>query len=226
MSCLQSVEIALQLGVDPRKPGQAIRGVVQLPHGTGKSVRVAVFARGAKADEAKEAGADVVGAEDLVEAIQKGELNFDKAVASPDMMALVGRVARVLGPRGLMPNPKLGTVTPDVAAAVQAAKAGQVEYRVERNGIIHASVGKVSFPQSALRDNLRAFMLAILAAKPESLKGHYLRHATLCSSQGKGVNVSMAMLDPGKGGFMQVTDDVVGEIVQAAGGEVAVVEER
>lgn len=198
---------------------------MQLPHGTGKSVRVAVFARGVKADEAKAAGADIVGAEDLVEAIQKGELNFDKAVASPDMMALVGRVARVLGPRGLMPNPKLGTVTPDVAAAVQAAKAGQVEYRVERNGIIHASVGKVSFAHSALRDNLRAFMLAILAAKPESLKGHYLRHVTLCSSQGKGVNVAMGMLDPGKGAFMQVTDDVLREIVQAAGGEVAT-EER
>jgi large subunit ribosomal protein L1 len=220
------VEIALQLGVDPRKPGQAIRGVVQLPHGTGKTVRVAVFARGAKADEAREAGADIVGAEDLVEAIQKGELNFDKAVASPDMMALVGRVARLLGPRGLMPNPKLGTVTPDVAGAVTAAKAGQVEYRVERNGIIHASVGKVSFPAAALRDNLRAFLLAILAAKPDSLKGHYLRHASLCSSQGRGVNVSMPMLDPGKGAFMQVSDDVLSEIILAAGGVIAPTEEE
>ena len=212
----QTVELALQLGVDPRKPGQAIRGVVQLPHGTGKSVKVAVFARGAKAEEAAAAGADIVGAEDLVASIQAGEWSFDKAVATPDMMAVVGKVARILGPRGLMPNPKLGTVTQDVASAVSAAKAGQVEYRVERNGIVHAGVGKASFPRWQLRDNLRAFMLALVAAKPETMKGVYLRHASLASTQGRGVNVDMATLDPSKGLFMRESDDVVAELAAAA----------
>ncbi|CAE7371944.1 rplA [Symbiodinium sp. KB8] len=212
----ETVELALQLGVDPRKPGQAIRGVVQLPHGTGKSVKVAVFARGAKAEEAAAAGADIVGAEDLVASIQAGEWSFDKAVATPDMMAVVGKVARILGPRGLMPNPKLGTVTQDVASAVSAAKAGQVEYRVERNGIVHAGVGKASFPRWQLRDNLRAFMLALVAAKPETMKGVYLRHASLASTQGRGVNVDMATLDPSKGLFMRESDDVVAELAAAA----------
>lgn len=214
--CPQSVELALQLGVDPRKPGQAIRGVVQLPHGTGKTVRVAVFAKGEKAEEALAAGADIVGAEDLVAAIQGGELAFDKAVATPDMMAVVGRVARILGPRGLMPNPKLGTVTQDVVGAVTAAKAGQVEYRVERNGIVHAGVGKVSFPRWKLRDNLRAFMLALLAAKPDVMKGVYLRHASLSSTQGRGVSVEMASLDPSKAIFLREADDVVAEATGVA----------
>jgi large subunit ribosomal protein L1 len=199
---LQTVEIAVQLGVDPRKPKENVRGVVQLPHGTGRSVRVAAFARGEAAEAATAAGADIVGAEDLVEAIQGGTVAFDKAVATPDMMPLVGLVARILGPRGLMPNPKLGTVTRDVAAAVSASKAGQVEYRAEKAGIVHAAVGKVSFPTQSVKENLSALMLALSNAKPEGLKGVYLRHATVSSTQGRGVPVTMASLDPSKAEFM------------------------
>lgn len=198
----ETIEIALQLGVDPRKGNQNVRGVVQLPHGTGKSVRVAVFARGPAADAARAAGADVIGAEELVEAIQAGEINFEKAVATPDMMPLVGRVARILGPRGLMPNPKLGSVTPDVKTAVSAMKAGQVNYRVEKHGIVHAPLGKASFSPEKLEENLRAFMIALANAKPEAAKGVYLRHATLSSTQGRGVHVEIATLDPAKPKFM------------------------
>ena len=202
----QTIDIALQLGVDPRKPGQNIRGVAMLPHGTGKRVSVAVFARGEKAEEARRAGADIVGAEDLVESITRGELPFTKAVATPDVMPLVGRVARILGPRGLMPNPKLGTVTMDVAQAVQSAKRGLVEFRTEKQGIVHASLGKVSFSDAQLLENLRTFMLAVNDAKTESVKGQFMRHATLSSTMGRGVHVDIASLDPSRGTFMQRSD--------------------
>jgi large subunit ribosomal protein L1 len=166
-----------------------IRGVVNLPHGTGNTIRVAVFAKDAKADEAREAGADLVGAEDLAEAIQKGEMNFDRCIATPDMMPIVGRLGKVLGPRGLMPNPKLGTVTPDVAGAVTAAKAGQVEYRSEKAGIIHAGVGKASFSEEQILENVMTLVDAILKAKPQSIKGSYMKRATLTSTMGPGVRV-------------------------------------
>nr|CCA23455.1 50S ribosomal protein L1 putative [Albugo laibachii Nc14] len=175
----ETVELAVQLGVDPRKPNQNVRGVVSLPFGTGKPVRVAVFARGTKAEEARSAGASIVGAEDLIEIVQSGKLEFDRCIATPDMMSLVGRVARILGPRGLMPNPKLGTLTLDVVSAVNAAKSGQVEYRAEKNGVIHAGIGRVSFTEDALLGNIRSFMLAISDAKPEALKGKYIRKAHL-----------------------------------------------
>ena len=190
----ETVEIALNLGVDPRHADQMVRGMADLPHGTGKTVRVAVFARDARAGEARAAGADIVGGEDLAEKVQAGEIDFDRCVATPDMMRLVGRLGRILGPRGLMPNPKLGTVTNDVAAAVQAARGGQVEFRVERAGLIHAGVGKASFSDRALRENVEAFVAAINRAKPTGAKGTFLRRATLSSTMGVGVRLDTEAL--------------------------------
>jgi large subunit ribosomal protein L1 len=190
----ETVEIALNLGVDPRHADQMVRGMVSLPHGTGKSVRVAVFAKGDNAQAATDAGADIVGAEDLAEKVQAGEINFDRCVATPDMMGVVGRLGKILGPRGLMPNPKLGTVTADVAGAVKAAKAGQVEFRVEKAGLIHAGVGKASFPDEALRENVEAFVTAINRAKPSGAKGVYLKRATLSSTMGIGVKLETESL--------------------------------
>ncbi|GHC62406.1 50S ribosomal protein L1 [Limoniibacter endophyticus] len=191
----ETIEIAMNLGVDPRHADQMVRGVANLPNGTGRDVRVAVFARGDKADEAKAAGADIVGAEDLVESMQKGELNFDRCIATPDMMPLVGRLGKVLGPRGLMPNPKVGTVTTDVAAAVKASKGGAVEFRVEKAGIIHAGVGKVSFDTKALAENVRALSDAVNRAKPAGAKGVYVRRVSLSSTMGPGVKIDVATLD-------------------------------
>ena len=190
----ETVECALNLGVDPRHADQMVRGTAQLPHGTGKPVRVAVFARGDKAEEARAAGADIVGAEDLAEAIQAGEMNFDRAIATPDMMPIVGRLGRILGPRGLMPNPKLGTVTPNVAEAVQAAKGGQIQFRVEKAGLIHGGVGKASFPEAALVENVRAFLDAINRAKPSGAKGTYLKRAAISSTMGPGIRVEIPSL--------------------------------
>jgi len=190
----ETVELAMNLGVDPRHADQMVRGVVNLPKGTGKHVRVAVFARGDKAEEAKKAGAEVVGAEDLMEAIQNGQSDFDRVIATPDMMGVVGRLGKVLGPKGLMPNPKLGTVTPNIAEAVKAAKSGQVEFRVEKAGIIQAGIGKASFPQADLKANFDAFIDAILKAKPTGAKGKYLKKVTLSSSMGPGVKVDSAEL--------------------------------
>jgi len=186
----ETVEVSMNLGVDPRHAEQMVRGVVTLPNGTGKSVRVAVFARGDKAEEAKKAGAELVGAEDLMEAIQKGEMNFDRCIATPDMMAVVGRLGKILGPRGLMPNPKLGTVTPNVAAAVEAVKGGQVEYRVEKAGIIHAGVGKVSFDEKALLENARALIGAVIKARPAATKGTYVKAVSVSSTMGPGLRVA------------------------------------
>ncbi len=188
----ESIEIALNLGVDPRHADQMVRGVVTLPAGTGKTVRVGVFAKGAKADEAREAGADVVGAEDLMEIVQGGTIDFDRCIATPDMMGVVGRLGKVLGPKGLMPNPKLGTVTMNVAEAVKAAKGGQIEYRVEKAGIIHAGLGKASFTPEDLRRNFDALVDAIVKAKPAGAKGKYLRKVALSSSMGPGVKVDVA----------------------------------
>ncbi len=188
----ETIEVALNLGVDPRHADQMVRGVVSLPKGTGKTVRVAVFAKDAKAQEAKDAGADVVGAEDLIDAITNGTIDFDRAIASPDMMGLVGRVAKILGPKGLMPNPKLGTVTPNVAQAVKDAKGGQVEYRVEKAGIIHSGIGKASFSAEDLRVNLDALVDAVVKAKPAGAKGKYLKKAALSSSMGPGVKIDVA----------------------------------
>ncbi|MFW5833851.1 MAG: 50S ribosomal protein L1 [Pseudomonadota bacterium] len=193
----ETVELALNLGVDPRHADQMVRGTVDLPHGTGKTVRVAVFARGDKAEQAKEAGADLVGAEDLAEAIQGGQLDFDRCIATPDMMPVVGRLGRVLGPRGLMPNPKLGTVTPNVADAVKAAKAGQVQFRVEKAGIVHAGVGKVSFEVEQIADNVRALVDAVNRAKPSGAKGTYLQRVHLSSTMGPGVELDLAALHGG-----------------------------
>jgi len=190
----ETVEVALNLGVDPRHADQMVRGTVDLPHGTGKSVRVAVFARGDKAQEAKAAGADVVGAEDLAEAIQGGEINFDRCIATPDMMPVVGRLGRILGPRGLMPNPKLGTVTPNVGQAVRAAKAGQVQFRVEKAGIVHGGVGKASFDQALLVENIKAFVDAVSRAKPAGAKGTYMKRVAISSTMGPGVHVEVASL--------------------------------
>ena len=187
----ESVEIVMGLNVDPRQADQMIRGVVALPHGTGKTVRVAVFAKGPKAEEAKAAGADLVGAEDLMEEVQKGNLNFDRCIATPDMMGVVGRLGKVLGPRGLMPNPKLGTVTMDVAGAVKAVKAGQVEFRVEAAGQIHAAVGKISFTEQQIKENIVAFAQAIMKAKPASVKGTYLKRAGVSTTQGVGIKLSL-----------------------------------
>ena len=190
----ETVEVAMNLGVDPRHADQMVRGVCLLPNGSGRTVRVAVFAKGPKADEAKAAGADIVGAEDLVETIQKGEINFDRAIASPDMMPLVGRLGKILGPRGLMPNPKVGTVTPDVAGAVKAAKGGSVEFRVEKAGIVHGGVGKASFAEDAIAGNIRAFVDAVVKAKPQGAKGTYLKKVSLTSTMGPGVKVDLASL--------------------------------
>jgi large subunit ribosomal protein L1 len=187
----ETVEIAMNLGVDPRHADQNVRGVVSLPHGTGKSVRVAVFAKGAKAEEAQKAGADLVGADDLAEKIQAGEINFDRCIATPDMMPVVGRLGKVLGPRGLMPNPKLGTVTADVTAAIKAVKGGQVEFRVEKAGIVHAGVGKTSFGEDALVENVRAFVDAISRAKPSGAKGTYIKRISLSSTMGPGVRIEV-----------------------------------
>ena len=188
----ETVEVAINLNVDPRHADQMVRGVVTLPKGTGKTVRVGVFARGAKADEAREAGADVVGAEDLLEIVQGGTIDFDRCIATPDMMGLVGRLGKVLGPKGLMPNPKLGTVTMDVASAVKAAKGGQVEFRVEKAGIIHGGIGKASFPQEDLKANFDAFLDAIVKAKPTGAKGKYLEKIAVSSTMGPGVKVDVA----------------------------------
>jgi large subunit ribosomal protein L1 len=185
----ETIEVALNLGVDPRHADQMVRGVVNLPNGTGRTVRVAVFAKGDKAEEARKAGADIVGAEDLVEIVQGGTIDFDRCIATPDMMPLVGRLGKVLGPRGMMPNPKVGTVTADVAGAVKASKGGAVEFRVEKAGIIHAGVGKASFEAKAIEENIRALTDAVVKAKPAGAKGTYLQRVALSSTMGPGVKV-------------------------------------
>jgi large subunit ribosomal protein L1 len=190
----ETIEVAVNLGVDPRHADQMVRGVVTLPKGTGKTVRVGVFARGAKADEARAAGADVVGAEDLLEIVQGGTIEFERCIATPDMMGLVGRLGKILGPKGLMPNPKLGTVTMNVAAAVEAAKGGQIEYRVEKAGIIHAGLGKASFPAADLRENFDALLDALVKAKPSGAKGKYVKKVAVSSTMGAGIKVDTAEL--------------------------------
>jgi large subunit ribosomal protein L1 len=188
----ETVEVALNLGVDPRHADQMVRGVVNLPKGTGKDVRVAVFAKGAKADEATKAGADKVGAEDLMEEMQAGKLDYDRVIATPDMMGVVGRLGKVLGPKGLMPNPKLGTVTMDVTKAVTDAKSGQVEFRVEKAGIVHAGIGKASFSEADLKENFTAFMDAIIKGKPSGAKGKFVKKLSVSSSMGPGVKIDLA----------------------------------
>ena len=188
----ETIEIAMNLGVDPRHSDQMVRGVVALPHGTGKTMRVAVFARDAKADEARDAGADLIGAEDLAEQIQAGQMDFDRVIASPDMMGIVGRLGKVLGPRGLMPNPKLGTVTADVAAAVKAAKSGEVQFRVEKAGLIHAGIGKASFAADQLKDNAAAFIDAVAKARPSGAKGIFIKKIAVSSTMGPGISVDPA----------------------------------
>jgi large subunit ribosomal protein L1 len=190
----ETIEMAINLAVDPRHADQMVRGVISLPHGTGKAVRVAVFAKGDKAKEAEEAGADVIGAEDLAEKVSSGEIDFDRCITTPDMMAVVGKLGKVLGPRGLMPNPKLGTVTPDVAKAVADVKGGQVEFRVEKAGIIHAPVGKASFEESKIEENARALFDAVVKAKPSGAKGTYVKRASLSSTMGPGVRVEITSL--------------------------------
>jgi large subunit ribosomal protein L1 len=190
----ETVEIAMNLNLDPRKQDQNLRGTVMLPNGTGKTVRVAVFARGERAKEATEAGADVVGAEDLAERVQAGQIDFDRVIATPDLMAVVGRLGKILGPRGLMPNPRLGTVTANVAEAVQAAKGGQVEFRAEKAGLVHAGVGKASFTDAALADNVRAFVGAITRGKPSGVRGTYIKKASLSSTMGPGVKLELSDL--------------------------------
>ena len=190
----ETIEVSMNLGVDPRHADQMVRGVVSLPHGTGKTVRVAVFAKGPKAEEAEKAGADLVGAEDLAEKVQKGEIDFDRCVATPDLMAIVGRLGKILGPKGLMPNPKLGTVTMDVAKAVADAKSGQVEFRVEKSGIIHGGVGKASFDDDKLTENVNAFVNAILKAKPSGAKGTYVKKVALSSTMGPGLKIEVQSL--------------------------------
>ncbi|MFN0263942.1 50S ribosomal protein L1 [Tepidamorphus sp. 3E244] len=193
----ETVELAINLGVDPRHADQMVRGVCTLPNGTGRSVRVAVFARGDKADEAKAAGADIVGAEDLVETVQSGKIDFDRCIATPDMMPLVGRLGKVLGPRGMMPNPKVGTVTADVKAAVEGAKGGAVEFRAEKAGIVHAGVGKASFAENALEENIRALVDAVIKAKPAGAKGTYLKRIALSSTMGPGVSIDTSSISQG-----------------------------
>lgn len=188
----ETVEISMNLGIDTRHADQQVRGVVQLPHGTGKSLRVAVFAKDDKAEEAKSAGADVVGAEDLAEQVQNGQIDFDRVVATPDMMAVVGRLGKILGPRGLMPNPKLGSVTPNVGEAVKAAKGGEVQFRAQKEGIIHAGIGKASFPEAALAENVRAFVNAISKAKPTGAKGTYIKKVAISSTMGPGVKLDIS----------------------------------
>ncbi|WP_370930956.1 50S ribosomal protein L1 [Bartonella sp. DGB1] len=190
----ETVEVAFNLGVDPRHADQMVRGVVNLPHGTGRDVRVAVFARGDKAEEAKAAGADIVGAEDLFEVVNSGKVDFDRCIATPDMMPLVGRLGKILGPRSLMPNPKVGTVTTDVASAVKSSKGGAVEFRVEKAGIVHAGIGKVSFSDNALVDNIKAICDAVLKAKPSGAKGEYLKRVSISSTMGVGVKVEVSTL--------------------------------
>ena len=190
----ETIEVAMNLGVDPRHADQMVRGVVNLPNGTGKTVRVAVFAKDAKADEARKAGADIVGAEDLVAEVLAGNINFDRVIATPDMMPLVGRLGKVLGPRNLMPNPKVGTVTPDVAGAIKAAKGGAVEFRVEKAGIIHAGIGKASFTEEALLQNIKAFTDAVTRAKPAGAKGTYVKRVAVSSTMGPGVHVDPSTL--------------------------------
>ncbi|THD76074.1 50S ribosomal protein L1 [Thalassobius vesicularis] len=188
----ETVEISVNLGVDPRHADQMVRGVVGLPNGTGKTVRVAVFARGPKADEATAAGADIVGAEDLMETIQSGKIEFDRCIATPDMMPIVGRLGKILGPRNLMPNPKVGTVTMDVKAAVEAAKGGEVQFKVEKAGIVHAGVGKASFSEDKLAQNVRAFVSAVSKAKPAGAKGAYMKKVSISSTMGPGVSIDLA----------------------------------
>lgn len=190
----ETLELTMNLGVDPRHADQMVRGVLSLPHGTGKTVRVAVFARGDKAEAAKKAGADIVGAEDLMETVQKGEINFDRVIATPDMMAVVGRLGKVLGPKGMMPNPKLGTVTMDVAGAVKAAKGGQVEYRVEKAGIIHTGVGKISFTADNLTENAMALITAVQKARPTGAKGVYIKAINMSSTMGPGLKIDVASI--------------------------------
>lgn len=187
----ETIEVAINLGVDPRHADQMVRGVVSLPNGTGRSARVAVFAKGAKADEARKAGADIVGAEDLAEQVQKGEINFDRCIATPDMMGIVGRLGKVLGPRGLMPNPKVGTVTMDVIQAIKDAKGGAVEFRVEKAGIVHAGVGKASFDEAKISENVRALIDSVVRAKPSGAKGHYLKKISISSTMGPGIKISL-----------------------------------
>lgn len=188
----ESIEIALNLGIDPKHADQQVRGMTSLPHGTGAKVRVAVIARDAKAEEAKKAGADVVGAEDLIDQIKAGNINFDRCIATPDMMGLIGQVAKVLGPKGLMPNPKLGTVTPDVKTAVETAKAGSIEFRAEKTGIVHAGVGKASFDAKKLEENILFFIDAIQKAKPTGAKGNYMKKVTLSSTMGPGIKIDLS----------------------------------
>jgi large subunit ribosomal protein L1 len=190
----ETIEIALNLGIDPRHADQMVRGVVDLPNGTGKTVRVAVFAKGAKADEAAKAGADVVGADDLAEKVQAGQMDFDRVIATPDMMGLVGKLGKVLGPRGLMPNPKLGTVTMNVGEAVKSAKGGQVQFRAEKTGIVHAGIGKASFTETQLVENVKSFVDAINKAKPQGAKGTYLKKVSLSSTMGPGVKLDIPSL--------------------------------
>ena len=190
----ETIDVAVNLGVDPKYADQMVRGVCALPHGNGKTIRVAVLAQGEKADEAKAAGADLVGAENLVDSILSGKIEFDRCIATPDMMGLAGKVARILGPKGLMPNPKLGTVTTDVANAVKKAKAGEVQYRVEKNGIVHAGIGKASFSEEQIYENAKTFIDAILKAKPQSLKGNYLKKISLSSTMGVGIKVDSSAL--------------------------------
>jgi large subunit ribosomal protein L1 len=191
----ESVDVAVNLGIDPRKSDQVVRGATVLPNGTGKDVRVAVFAQGANADAAKEAGADIVGMEDLAEEVKKGNLDFDLVIATPDAMRVVGQLGQILGPRGLMPNPKVGTVTPDVVTAVKNAKAGQVQYRADKNGIIHASIGKITFETQALKENLGALIAALKKAKPASAKGTYMKKVSLSSTMGPGLNIDQATIE-------------------------------
>ncbi|KAB2942895.1 MAG: 50S ribosomal protein L1 [Hyphomicrobium sp.] len=194
----ETIEVAMNLGVDPKHADQLVRGVCNLPNGSGRTARVAVFARGAKADEAKAAGADVVGAEDLVEQVSKGTINFDRCIATPDLMGLVGRLGKVLGPRGLMPNPRVGTVTMDVTTAVKGAKGGSVEFRVEKAGIVHAGVGKASFTESALAENIKAFVDAVVKAKPSGAKGTYVKKVSISSTMGPGVKIDSTSLGGGQ----------------------------
>jgi len=195
----ETIELAINLGVDPRHADQMVRGVVSLPSGSGRTLRVAVFAKGPKADEAKAAGADIVGAEDLAEIVQKGEINFDKCIATPDMMGIVGRLGKVLGPRGMMPNPKVGTVTMDVTSAIKDAKGGAVEFRVEKAGIVQAGVGKASFSEDAILANVKAFVDSVVKAKPPGAKGTYVKKISLSSTMGPGVKITLQSVNAGGG---------------------------
>src|SRR5215475_9710064 len=193
----ETIELSINLGVDPRHADQMVRGVVSLPNGTGRNLRVAVFAKGPKADEAKKAGADIVGAEDLFETVNKGEVNFDRCIATPDMMGLVGRLGKVLGPRGMMPNPKVGTVTMDVTQAIKDAKGGAVEFRVEKAGIVQAGVGKASFTEDAIVANVKAFIDSVIKAKPSGAKGNYMKKISISSTMGPGVKIALASVGAG-----------------------------